>query len=356
MKRKFVTGLMCLSVMLAASPVSAADAQTEAQMAVQIETAQEYADQAIPEAEPQTSEGTGETHGPVMPEGPPETLPPVTAATEPETGVETDTTQEPSIQDPSQQETAGEEETELVQQEVIQDAQDGILAEAQIVPETERQDIEDVVTEYASVMDQEDAETEETAEMPAEEETEAPEAMTPSEGVTGTMQEIYSFSRESIGLNHAAACGLLSNIMHESAYNTTAVGDSGTSYGLCQWHNERYSALMSYCGNNGLDYNSVYGQMSYLLHELNNGYQNVLSYMRNVPDNAQGAYDSAYYWCMHFEMPADTAARSAERGSYATDVLYGKNFAYAPDQEEISYTFDFSQAEAVISTVRGATL
>lgn len=146
------------------------------------------------------------------------------------------------------------------------------------------------------------------------------------------VNEIYAFLRDEIGFNHAAAVGVLANIKMESDFNATAVGDSGSSYGLCQWHNERYSRLVSYCNGNGLDYSSVHGQMCYLQHELTS-YQGVVDYLYGVPDSAQGAYDAAAYWCRHFEAPANTEARSAERGSYAMDSLYGQDFYYPAEPE-----------------------
>ena len=48
------------------------------------------------------------------------------------------------------------------------------------------------------------------------------------------------------GFNDAAICGILANIEHESGFSTTALGDGGTSYGLCQWHNSRWDNLNNF--------------------------------------------------------------------------------------------------------------
>ncbi len=177
-------------------------------------------------------------------------------------------------------------------------------------------------------------ETEPVTEFPAESEseteleTEIPDYIeVPSEEVTEEMQEIYSFLCDDLELNHAAACGVIANMKYESGCLPASVGDGGSSYGLCQWHNERYAALRNYCVGNGYDSNTISGQMKFLANELQNGYSSVLDYLNSVPDSAQGACDAAYYWCKHYEVPANADACAAERASYA-NTLYGKSFTY----------------------------
>ena len=144
---------------------------------------------------------------------------------------------------------------------------------------------------------------------------------------------IYLYLTKEMGLNHAAACGVLANIQHESNFNTFAVGDGGTSYGICQWHNSRFSALMAHCQSKGLDYNTLEGQLSYLEHELSTGYKSVLNVLKNVPNSEQGAYDAAYAWCMHFEIPADTVNRSIQRGNLAREYFH-REFSLLEDEAE----------------------
>ena len=57
---------------------------------------------------------------------------------------------------------------------------------------------------------------------------------------------IYEFLIEELGLNHAAVCGIIANIHVESRFNPRALGDWGTSYGICQWHNKRFARLISW--------------------------------------------------------------------------------------------------------------
>ena len=98
-----------------------------------------------------------------------------------------------------------------------------------------------------------------------------------SSGVqTGNVNQdaIYNYLSKQ-GFNDAAICGILANIQHESGFDPNALGDGGTSYGICQWHNERWNNLINYCNQNGLDSSSVDGQMSYLVWELKNNYPSV---------------------------------------------------------------------------------
>ena len=107
----------------------------------------------------------------------------------------------------------------------------------------------------------------------------------PPVDVNENTRAIYQYLIKEMDLNHAAACGVLANIQLESNFNTFAVGDGGTSYGICQWHNGRFSALMAHCGAKGLDYNTLEGQLSYLKQELSTGYLSVLNVLRNFCTN-----------------------------------------------------------------------
>ena len=149
----------------------------------------------------------------------------------------------------------------------------------------------------------------------------------PSADISETTDAAYDFLVNELGMNHAGACGILANIQIESGFSPVALGDGNTSYGLCQWHLGRFDALLSFCNKNGLDYSTLQGQLSYMKYELENYYPNVLSYIRSVPDTAQGAYDAAYYWCMHYEIPADTVNNSVLRGNLAMNEYFSKNFS-----------------------------
>ena len=117
--------------------------------------------------------------------------------------------------------------------------------------------------------------------------------------------QCFLYFTNTMGLNIAAACGILGNIYYESSFNTTTVGDKGTSYGLCQWHNGRYDNLKQYCSSQNMDYTQILPQLQYLQYELTNSYSYVLNEMRAVSNTSDGAYNAAAIWCRKFEIPAN---------------------------------------------------
>ena len=170
--------------------------------------------------------------------------------------------------------------------------------------------------------------------------------------ITENTNEIYDYLRNVLGLNHAAACGVLANIQCESNFASTAVGDGGTSYGLCQWHLGRFSALINWCNANGYEYHSIQGQLGYLTCELQVGYASVYQYLLSVPDTAQGAYDAAYYWCKYFEIPSNLEYNSQMRADLAMNLYYPKTLGTqgTEETETEERTLDKDQMEqAVVS-------
>ena len=169
-----------------------------------------------------------------------------------------------------------------------------------------------------------------------------------------TNEETFiNFCMEVMGFNLAAAVGAATNVKRESDFETGALGDGGTSYGICQWHASRYANLMSWCGSNGKDYEELDGQLWYMKHELENSYSAVLSYLRGVPNTAQGAYDAAYYWCLKFEVPADKIAASERRGAIARDTYWPK---YSGSSAGSTDSATPPAGETVYTVVAGDTL
>lgn len=136
---------------------------------------------------------------------------------------------------------------------------------------------------------------------------------------------IFKYLTETMELNIASACGVLANIYCESGYNPTALGDNGTSYGICQWHAGRWENLKKYCDKKNLDWHTLEGQLCYLEYELENNYPYTFSKIKNVDNDSQGAYDAAYYWCLYFEVPADTQATAKRRGSLGREFFEDYN-------------------------------
>ena len=156
---------------------------------------------------------------------------------------------------------------------------------------------------------------------------------TPAAGSFEELVESGKYSNEELtflyltreaGLNAAAACGVLANIKAESSFRPTAYNSNGGSYGICQWTGGRKTRLQNYCKDNGLDYTTLYGQLCFLEYELRNYYSKVWKYISAVDNTADGAYDAGYYFCYHFEVPANRASRSVTRGNSARDTYWPK--------------------------------
>ncbi len=143
-------------------------------------------------------------------------------------------------------------------------------------------------------------------------------------------QEVFDFLTEELMLSDAAACGVLANIEHESNFQPTIYGDKGTSYGLCQWHNERFTALRGYCNALGLDYRTVEGQMAYLKYELGNKYTSLLLNLQAIDNTPDGAYRAAYLWCVRFEMPSNMQVKAVQRGELAQGKYWPRYNRFEP--------------------------
>ena len=88
-----------------------------------------------------------------------------------------------------------------------------------------------------------------------------------TDGTTeGNAKVVWNFLKAK-GLSDEAAAGVMGNIQAECNFRTTAVGDNGTSYGLIQWHNSRWTNLKNFCSEHGYDASSLQGQLEFLWYE-----------------------------------------------------------------------------------------
>ena len=149
--------------------------------------------------------------------------------------------------------------------------------------------------------------------------------------------QIFSYLTKEMGLNSAAACGIMANIERESNFKPNIVAkDSNGRYsgGLCMWNGGRFTNLKNYCSKNGYDYMSIEGQLNYLEYELQkSAYKHIYNYIKKVADTSSGAYNAAYYWCYYFEIPANKAVKAKQRGNMASKnywPVYGKKTVSKP--------------------------
>lgn len=101
-----------------------------------------------------------------------------------------------------------------------------------------------------------------------------------------------------MGYTPVQSAGILGNLKAESNLNTGSIGDKGTSYGLAQWHNERWNALNDFAKNQGLAPSDPEAQLRYLDWELKNKEPTAFKALQSAqtPEQAAQAF-------IHFERP-----------------------------------------------------
>jgi hypothetical protein len=121
------------------------------------------------------------------------------------------------------------------------------------------------------------------------------------------------------GFTPEQAAGLVGNFMQESGsrLNTGVVGDGGTSYGIAQWHKERWAALRSFAAGQGLDPGSIDAQVRFVVHELNGSESRAGQKLREATTAAEAALAVSKY----YERPAAAYANNGGRVANANAVL-----------------------------------
>jgi len=136
-------------------------------------------------------------------------------------------------------------------------------------------------------------------------------------GQKGTAQETINFFM-SKGLTRAQAAGIAGNLLFESGFNPSAVGDGGTSFGIAQWHFGRGDAMKAYCTSHGYSTTSFKGQLEYLWSELNGSESGALSKLKQTSN----AYDAGIAFERYYERPA---VINPARGDAAQRFYNGAN-------------------------------
>lgn len=110
------------------------------------------------------------------------------------------------------------------------------------------------------------------------------------------------------GLSTSQAAGIAGNMQIESRFNPKAVGDSGTSFGIVQWHGVNGDNLKAWCTKNGYKWDSLDGQLEFLWWELKNHQSKTLSALKTQTNPR----DAAYLFAKMFERPAHIGNNRAD--------------------------------------------
>lgn len=138
---------------------------------------------------------------------------------------------------------------------------------------------------------------------------------------------VYRFLTEEMQLNSAAASGVIANMISESGIRTTALGDNGSSYGLCQWHNERWDKLSQYASFYGKPMEDIETQLHFFMEETVSDYPELYQELLEVDDSELGAYRAGYIMSECYERPLAAEAAAENRGA-ASASLFSQDRKY----------------------------
>lgn len=190
--------------------------------------------------------------------------------------------------------------------------------------------------------------------------------------------ECYTFFTTKMGLNSAAACGILANIYNECAFKPnnlqqiyekklkytdetyTAAVDNGTyknfvhdsaGYGLVQftwWELKR--DLLAYARKKGKSIGDTQTQLEYL--QISLGAKRT-SDMKKIPNTANGAYQAGKYFCDEYEKPG-LKEQPVARARLARDTFWPKyKNAYARAKTGLPNALEAPELASLTPTAAG---
>ena len=137
----------------------------------------------------------------------------------------------------------------------------------------------------------------------------------------GGPSEVYNFLLKN-GLSPSGATGVIGNLMAESNVRPTAVGDQGTSGGIAQWHNGRWTALNTYAKQHNLQANTLKAQEQFLVYEMKNKYPGL---WKSLSNKGISEGNAAALVMQQYERPADQSQAAAEkRANLGVKAISGK--------------------------------
>lgn len=120
------------------------------------------------------------------------------------------------------------------------------------------------------------------------------------------------------GYSDEAVAGLMGNMEAESGFRPNAVNELGC-VGIVQWCFSLANELKTTYGDS---WSNIDSQLDFLLHELNNDFPSVNSYLHGN----HTAEEHAYYFCMNFEKPGVAHCSDGKRRNFAkNNYEYIKN-------------------------------
>jgi hypothetical protein len=126
---------------------------------------------------------------------------------------------------------------------------------------------------------------------------------------------------QALGWAKPQAVGIAANLLQESHYDPTAVGDKGTAYGIAQWHEDRQADFQKWAGH-GIRGSSLDEQLKFVDFELRNGKLRGAGDALGEQNSAAGA---GRVVSQFYEMPGDRVGESIRRAAMAGQMYDGLN-------------------------------
>lgn len=128
------------------------------------------------------------------------------------------------------------------------------------------------------------------------------------------------------GCQVSAGVAVCANVEQECDYNIALYEWDVNAYsgGMCQWHKERLTKMISYVGSDWKT--NLQGQLNYLWKELNSNYTSVLRALTSAVNTLSSCKTVVDIFVRRFEVPDKLDLRSQERQVIATRIwkqLYG---------------------------------
>lgn len=184
-------------------------------------------------------------------------------------------------------------------------------------------------------------------------------------GLIEKQDYIYNRLTSEYDIPPMQAAAIVANLTHESGLQTGALGDSGASYGIQQWRDERRKNLYQFAKEKGHVEPTMDDQIDYLMYEYNNGrafqfstrgqnlYQTGKSknktfdyyqFSKSDFDNAASLRDAVIAWNQGVGRPNKEFAMNDRRYKIAADIAsrhgikdgeknYYNDMGYLPDGE-----------------------
>lgn len=162
-------------------------------------------------------------------------------------------------------------------------------------------------------------------------------------GLIEKQDYIYNRLTSEYDIPPMQAAAIVANLTHESGLQTGALGDSGASYGIQQWRDERRKNLYQFAKERGHVEPTMDDQIDYLMYEYNNGrafqfstrgqnlYQTGKSknktfdyyqFSKSDFDNAASLRDAVIAWNQGVGRPNKEFAMNDRRYKIAAEIAY----------------------------------